>query len=149
MTHQDHVRLLRKGVAGQGGVWADLGSGAGAFTLALAELIGPQGHIYSVDRDRRALTQQKQTMHALFPSVDVRYLDADFTAALDLPLLDGIMCAKRMHSCSRCAAICAPVGACCSSSTMRIAATPGCHIRSRMGRGRTWRGATASPAHNC
>jgi ubiquinone/menaquinone biosynthesis C-methylase UbiE len=49
MNHADHVALLRAGVPGPGGVWADLGSGAGAFTLALADLIGPTGQIYSVD----------------------------------------------------------------------------------------------------
>jgi ubiquinone/menaquinone biosynthesis C-methylase UbiE len=97
MNHQDHVRLLRKGVTGQGGVWADLGSGAGAFTLALADLIGPEGHIFSVDKDQRALRQQEQAMHALFPAVDVHYLNADFTSALDLPLLDGIVMANSLH----------------------------------------------------
>jgi precorrin-6B methylase 2 len=40
-----------------GGTWADLGSGGGAFTLALADLIGPQGVIYSMDRDRYALQE--------------------------------------------------------------------------------------------
>ena len=51
MDHEDHVYLLRGGVPGVGGVWADLGSGRGAFTLALADLIGRTGHIYSVDKD--------------------------------------------------------------------------------------------------
>ncbi len=51
MIHEDHVNLLRKGILEPGGVWADLGSGAGAFTLALADLIGSTGEIYSVDKD--------------------------------------------------------------------------------------------------
>ena len=38
MDHTDHVNLLRDAV-GLGGTWADFGSGTGAFTLALAELI--------------------------------------------------------------------------------------------------------------
>ena len=38
MDHNDHVLLLAKGIPTQGGVWADLGSGAGAFTLALADV---------------------------------------------------------------------------------------------------------------
>ena len=37
----------RGGVPGPGGRWADLGSGAGAFTLALADLVGPTGSIVS------------------------------------------------------------------------------------------------------
>jgi hypothetical protein len=36
---------LRDGVPEPGGVWADLGSGEGAFTLALADLLGPGGRI--------------------------------------------------------------------------------------------------------
>ena len=58
MQHADHVDLLRGGVPTVGGLWADLGSGGGAFTLALAELIGPEGAILSVDKDRRALAEQ-------------------------------------------------------------------------------------------
>ena len=60
MDHRDHVELLRGGVepAGPGGAdWGDLGSGAGAFTLALADLLGPGGRILSVDRDRGALRE--------------------------------------------------------------------------------------------
>jgi precorrin-6B methylase 2 len=41
---------------------------AGAFTLALAELIGPSGQIHSVDRDRRALEQQERAMRGCFPA---------------------------------------------------------------------------------
>ena len=40
MNHDDHVALLRGGIDQPGGVWADVGSGTGAFTLALADLIG-------------------------------------------------------------------------------------------------------------
>ena len=54
MDHADHVRLLREGVT-RGGTWADLGAGTGAFTLALAELVGPSGEVIAVDRDRGAL----------------------------------------------------------------------------------------------
>ena len=55
MNHADHVSLLRAGVPSSGGIWADLGSGSGPFTLALADLIEPDGVIYSVDRDTHAL----------------------------------------------------------------------------------------------
>ena len=51
MDHTDHVTLLRGGVSAPGGVWADLGSGTGAFTLALSDLLGLSGTIYSVDKD--------------------------------------------------------------------------------------------------
>lgn len=97
MNHEDHVDLLRKGIPGPGGVWADLGSGSGAFTLALADLIGPTGHIYSVDKDRGALREQERAMHARFSNVNVNYLIADFTSRLDLPQLNGIVMANSLH----------------------------------------------------
>jgi ubiquinone/menaquinone biosynthesis C-methylase UbiE len=100
MNHQDHVNLLRKGVAAPaepGGVWADLGSGRGAFTLALAELIGPAGTIYSIDKDRRALRQQESVMGSRFPEVTLITQTADFTKPLSLPPLDGVVMANALH----------------------------------------------------
>lgn len=97
MDHQDHVALLRNGIPQQGGVWADLGSGRGAFTLALAELIGNKGMIYSVDRDAGALREQERAMKARFPDMTVQYQQADFTDALTFPPLDGIVMANSLH----------------------------------------------------
>jgi ubiquinone/menaquinone biosynthesis C-methylase UbiE len=97
MNHADHVNLLRNGIPAPGGVWADLGSGTGAFTLALAELIGPGGTIYSVDQDRGALRQQEQAMRSRFPGVTVHYHAADFRQRLDLPALDGVVMANSLH----------------------------------------------------
>jgi SAM-dependent methyltransferase len=97
VEHKDHVNLLRRAVPGLGGIWADLGSGAGAFTLALAELIGPAGQIHSVDRDRRALRQQERIMRRRFPDTAVIYQTADFTEPLELPLLDGVLMANALH----------------------------------------------------
>ncbi len=97
MTHDDHVYLLRNGIPKAGGVWADLGSGTGAFTLALADLIGPAGQIYTVDKDRNALREQERALHANFPSHTVHYLVADFTQRLDLPPLDGVVMANSLH----------------------------------------------------
>lgn len=97
MQHQDHVHLIREGITERGGVWADLGSGAGAFTLALADLLGPGAHLYSVDRDRRALREQEAEMRLRFPQVTVDYVEADFTGKLTLPPLDGILMANSLH----------------------------------------------------
>jgi ubiquinone/menaquinone biosynthesis C-methylase UbiE len=97
MNHQDHLNLLRGGIPAPGGVWADLGSGGGAFTLALADLIGLTGEIYSVDKDGRALKEQEQAMRKNFPVVSVHYVTADFTRPLDLPPLDGIIMANALH----------------------------------------------------
>lgn len=97
MNHADHVALIRGGVPRPGGVWADLGSGAGAFTLALAELLGPAGVIYSVDQNGGALQEQARSMHARFPLLTVHYLTHDFTRPLDLPPLDGALMANSLH----------------------------------------------------
>ena len=97
MNHADHVALLRPGIPTPGGVWADLGSGGGAFTLALAELIGPAGALYSVDKDRAALRRQEQAMRERFPTTQAHYLAADFARPLDLPPLDGIVMANALH----------------------------------------------------
>jgi SAM-dependent methyltransferase len=104
VDHHDHVELLRGGVepAGPGAAdWADLGSGGGAFTLALAELLGPSGRIVSVDRDAGALRQQWAAMAARFPATALRQIVADFTgdlaAAHDLPPLEGIVMANSLH----------------------------------------------------
>jgi ubiquinone/menaquinone biosynthesis C-methylase UbiE len=97
MNHNDHVNLLRNGISTQGGVWADLGSGTGAFTLALADLIGAGGEIYSVDKDGGALREQEQAMRARFPGVKVHHQRANFTHKLDLPPLDGVVMANSLH----------------------------------------------------
>jgi ubiquinone/menaquinone biosynthesis C-methylase UbiE len=80
-----------------GGDWADLGSGEGAFTLALADLLGPTGAIHTVDRDGRALQVQLRALRDAFPSVRVTSLVADFTTPLELPPLDGIVMANSLH----------------------------------------------------
>jgi ubiquinone/menaquinone biosynthesis C-methylase UbiE len=97
VNHTDHLNLLREGVPAPGGVWADLGSGAGAFTLALAELIGKDAEIYSIDKDGGALREQERSMGTRFPDTTVHYLRADFTGRLDLPPLDGIVMANSLH----------------------------------------------------
>jgi len=76
---------------------ADLGSGTGAFTLALADLLGPGGRIFSVDRDAAALRQQSMATAARFPGVAVEQRMADFTTDLALPPLDGIVMANALH----------------------------------------------------
>ena len=97
MNHADHVALLRDGVPRAGGVWADLGSGGGAFTLALAELLGSGGRIHSVDRDRGALSRQTAELAARFPGVVVEPIVGDFTRPLDVPRLDGVVMANSLH----------------------------------------------------
>ncbi len=97
MDHTDHTNLLRDGVASPGGVWADFGAGAGAFTLALADLLGPAAEIIAIDRDAGRLRSNEEAMRARFPETRARYLAADFTAGLELPALDGIASANALH----------------------------------------------------
>ena len=97
MNHADHVALIREGIPQVGGVWADFGSGTGAFTLALADCLGPSGQIYSIDKNERALREQQREMNGRFPQTRVTYLIADYTRPLDLPPLDGILIANALH----------------------------------------------------
>jgi precorrin-6B methylase 2 len=100
VDHADHVTLLRPAVA-PGETWADVGAGTGAFTLALAELVGPGGRIVAVDRDRIALSQNAAAVTSRFPGVALRTLVGDFTAQLDLPLLHGLVAANCLHFVAR------------------------------------------------
>ncbi len=97
MNHSDHVNLIQDGIPQPGGVWADMGSGTGAFTLALAELIGLNGHIHSVDKDRPALRRQERVMKEQFPHTAVTYHYTDYTNHLPLPILDGVVMANTLH----------------------------------------------------
>jgi ubiquinone/menaquinone biosynthesis C-methylase UbiE len=57
MDHADHVALIADGVRDgrtTGARWLELGAGEGAFTLALADVLGPGAEILAIDRDARA-----------------------------------------------------------------------------------------------
>jgi ubiquinone/menaquinone biosynthesis C-methylase UbiE len=96
VDHADHVGLLRAAVE-PGGTWADVGAGEGAFTLALADLLGPGGRIIAVDRNARALRANEDAVRARFPHVAYATLKADLTGPLDLPALDGLVAANSLH----------------------------------------------------
>jgi ubiquinone/menaquinone biosynthesis C-methylase UbiE len=97
MDHADLVRLLRDGVGSKGGTWADLGAGEGAFTLALADLLGPGAHVTAVDREAGALRRARDAMQRRFPSTALRVVVADFTRPLELTALDGVVMANSLH----------------------------------------------------
>lgn len=97
MNHQDHVDLLRGAVSLRLGRWADFGSGDGAFTLALRELLGPEMEILSIEKDRTRLQEQHRRFHAMFPKSNVTFMDADFSEPLDMGTLDGIVIANALH----------------------------------------------------
>lgn len=95
MNHTDHVNLIRGGIIS--GTWADFGSGTGAFTLALADLLGKDGVIYSIDKDQAALREQEAAMTARFPHAKVHYRHLDFRQNFQLPPLDGVLMANSLH----------------------------------------------------
>jgi ubiquinone/menaquinone biosynthesis C-methylase UbiE len=99
MEHADHVELIRAGVRGAGKRWLELGAGRGAFTLALAELVGDGGSIVALDRDTDALHTLRADLRTRFPAVGVDTVVADF--ALPLPFtpgsFDGVLMANSLH----------------------------------------------------
>jgi ubiquinone/menaquinone biosynthesis C-methylase UbiE len=101
MNHSDHVALLAKGILQPGGIWADLGAGSGAFTLALAQLLGQQSTIYAVDKNSLDLRRLKYAMNQQFPHTKHHQLKSDFTDDLELPPLDGIVMANSLHFLAR------------------------------------------------
>ncbi len=74
-----------------------LARGTGAFTLALAELLGPAAHIYSVDNKKNGLQRQKREVGERFPGTKLQTITADYTRPLDLPPLDGLVMANALH----------------------------------------------------
>ena len=88
MNHEELVALIEGGVPQRGGSWAELGAGEGNFTRALADLLGPDGHIIAIDKDARAL-------RAVGGGIETRV--ADFTKPLDLHDLDGVLMANSLH----------------------------------------------------
>jgi ubiquinone/menaquinone biosynthesis C-methylase UbiE len=71
--------LIRPGIPGPGGVWADLGCGDGIFTCALYTLTQPGAEIYGVDRDRRALDSLQRHFAESYPGALLHPMHADFT----------------------------------------------------------------------
>jgi SAM-dependent methyltransferase len=60
-------------------------------------LLGQEGIIYSVDRDKAALKEQEQRLKRSFSQVILHPVLADFTRPIDLPELDGIVMANALH----------------------------------------------------
>ncbi|MBI3746376.1 MAG: class I SAM-dependent methyltransferase [Chloroflexi bacterium] len=97
MDHRDHVALIRGGVEGGGPRWLELGAGEGAFTLALADVLGPGGEIVALDRDGAALRTAVAAIEGRFPVVTVATMTGDSTVGLPGGPFDGILAANSLH----------------------------------------------------
>jgi ubiquinone/menaquinone biosynthesis C-methylase UbiE len=98
VDHADHVGLIRAGVEGAGRRWLELGAGRGAFTLALADLLGVGAEIVAVDRDAGDLADLAATMGRQFPTAHLATVAADFSKALPVePGFDGLLAANSLH----------------------------------------------------
>jgi len=95
MNHKDHVFLLNK--IKPKGIWADFGSGWGAFSLALRDLGGEEIVIYSIDKNESSLNEQKINFKNKFLSSKIFFIKDDFTKPISLPKLDGILMANSLH----------------------------------------------------
>ena len=69
MDHRDHVALIRAGVTGAGPRWLGARGGEGAFTLALADLLGPGGDMIAWTATHR---RSPGTMEARKPGIPGR-----------------------------------------------------------------------------
>jgi SAM-dependent methyltransferase len=116
MDHRDHVGLIRAGLetapddlaparsdpAGarpesDGRRWLELGAGEGAFTLALADLLGPGAEIVALDRDASALHRLAEELPRRFPGRALATHVADFRDPLPEGQFDGVLAANSLH----------------------------------------------------
>jgi SAM-dependent methyltransferase len=100
MDHTDHVALIRDGVAGIAGAgtrWLELGAGEGAFTLALADLLGPGGRILATDRNGSALRIAAAAVGRSFRAVELDTRTFDYTDGIPYGPFDGVLAANTLH----------------------------------------------------
>lgn len=96
MTTREAADLVRGAVIGADGaptgpVWADLGSGSGTFTFALAMLLGPTGRVIAVDREEPAIEALRKGWRSRAAPSPAHDGAADVVAVLgDFRDLDGV-----------------------------------------------------------
>lgn len=99
MDHRDHVGLIRAGVedVASGGRWLELGAGEGAFTLALADLLGGGARIVALDRDAAALDHLARDVERRFPGSEIETVVGDYRGPLPAGPFDGVLAANSLH----------------------------------------------------
>jgi ubiquinone/menaquinone biosynthesis C-methylase UbiE len=82
----------------QGQTVADLGCGPGFYTLALAESVGPEGRVYAVDSDERAIRAvERKAARRGCHSIEAHVSSAGNLSfiedgSVDFVLADGLLC---------------------------------------------------------
>ncbi len=89
--------LIRAAVPAGAATWADLGAGSGTFTLALATLLGPGGHVYAVDKDPSALEELREAVSNATLGTHITALQHDFRRPHEFPPLEGVVLANSLH----------------------------------------------------
>src|SRR5215213_3613446 len=97
MDHADHLALIRGGIEGAGRRWLELGAGEGAFTLALADALGPGAEILATDRDARVLRSLEGSVRPRFPGTRLEARTFDFTDDFPPGPFDGVLAANCLH----------------------------------------------------
>ena len=95
MRHRDAVALIADaGFDATPSVWADLGSGEGTFTRALASLLAPGSVVHAIDTNSSALAG----LRASSSPVRIVAHALDFvTAPWPVDVVDGILMANSLH----------------------------------------------------
>lgn len=89
--------LLAPAVNGMNGCWADMGCGDGVFTYLLFDLLQSGSEVYAVDQHSSTLHRLQQNLTGCVPVDKLHMVQADFTQALSLPFLKGIVLANSLH----------------------------------------------------
>lgn len=92
MKIDDAIELIRSAGPAEGEIWVDFGAGEGLFTLALAALLGPQGRVVAVDRDRVALERLRRVVRRpARRGAELVVVEGDFGAPEGLAGLDAVL----------------------------------------------------------
>jgi ubiquinone/menaquinone biosynthesis C-methylase UbiE len=82
----------------EGQVVADLGCGPGFFTLALAECVGPEGRVYAIDSDEKAVQAlKKKADKRAYRNIEAHASSASDLSfikegSVDFVLANGLLC---------------------------------------------------------
>ncbi len=91
--------IVRRLSIGEGMKVADIGAGSGAYTLALAEVVGSDGKVYAIDVQRELLMKLKtEAQHRHIHSIETVWGDAEkdhgtklADASVDVAFLSNVL----------------------------------------------------------